>query len=491
MGDETLKVIINGEDKLSAASKSAEGGITNLGSTISKVLTGAAVVGAITQVGTFLLDAAKAAGEEEVGIIKLGQAVKNSGADWDEASVAIEAYLAQQLKRTALDDGEGRAAIQKLTESTGDYHKALELMEVTQDLAAAKGIDLATAADIVGKVHAGNTSTLTRYGIVLEEGTTAEEALLELHTRFGGQAEAVGNSYEGSMKKFNIATGNLKETIGAALLPMLTPLVNTLVDLAQRAMPLVEAGIIALQPVFEQLVAAVKVGVEWIQAFWKEHGEQILAIITTLWETITAIFKGAFKIIGDVFQVFSKVFQGDWSGAWEAVKKLFVDKWELLKTAFTGILKVIASLFGTSLEDVMKGLGEFGTKALAAIKKPFQTAYDWLKGLWDDIKNFIVHIFDNVKIPLPHFTVNWGEVLGIRIPTGVSVQWYGSGLDQVFTQPTLIGVGERGAERVQVTPLSGGGSGGGGDTYNINISPRENEVGTLQNLLTLLQMGRA
>ena len=37
--------------------------------------------------------------------------------------------------------------------------------------------------------------------------------------------------------------------------------------------------------------------------------------------------------------------------------------------------------------------------------------------------------------------------------------WYGSGLDAMFSRPTLIGVGERGPERVQVTP----GGGGGGD----------------------------
>jgi hypothetical protein len=37
--------------------------------------------------------------------------------------------------------------------------------------------------------------------------------------------------------------------------------------------------------------------------------------------------------------------------------------------------------------------------------------------------------------------------------------WYGGGLDAMFTRPTLIGVGERGPEHVQVTP----GGGGGGD----------------------------
>jgi len=35
--------------------------------------------------------------------------------------------------------------------------------------------------------------------------------------------------------------------------------------------------------------------------------------------------------------------------------------------------------------------------------------------------------------------------------------WYGSGLDAMFSRPTLIGVGERGPERVTVTPSGGGG----------------------------------
>jgi TP901 family phage tail tape measure protein len=46
--------------------------------------------------------------------------------------------------------------------------------------------------------------------------------------------------------------------------------------------------------------------------------------------------------------------------------------------------------------------------------------------------------------------------------------WYGSGLSGgLFTQPTLIGVGERGPERVDVTPVGRGGRGrrGGGPIY--------------------------
>lgn len=47
--------------------------------------------------------------------------------------------------------------------------------------------------------------------------------------------------------------------------------------------------------------------------------------------------------------------------------------------------------------------------------------------------------------------------------------WYGNGLDGVFSRPTLIGVGERGRERVQVTPLTGGRGGGSPQSVTIVI----------------------
>lgn len=437
-----------------------------------KIALGAGAVAAAKAGFDFLKDSVAAAAAEQTGIASLGQAVSNTGADWDVASAAIETYLSKQLSRTALDDGEGRAAIQKLTETTGSYTQALDLMTLTQDMAAATGMSLESAAAIVGRVHEGNTGILSRYGIVLGEDATAQDALAAMQTKFAGQAETYGNTYEGAMKKFDIATGNIKETIGAALIPVLTDMMNGIVDLAMRAIPWIQQAIQDLQPVFDAIIAGVRVGVEWIQAFWAEHGEQIIGIVTALWDTIKKLFEGAFKIIGDLFAVFSAAFSGDWAGMWEAVKKLFVDKWELIKSLFTGVLEVIARLFGTTTKDVLGALGAFGTKALEAIKKPFQEAYDWLKGLWNGIRDFITHIFDGVHIPTPHFslTTETRNILGLDVPVPkIGVQWYGAGMNGVFNSPTLIGVGESGAERVTVTPLRPGAASGSGSgtTYQL------------------------
>jgi hypothetical protein len=77
-------------------------------------------VGAIVGAGKMLKDFGEMAAEEAVGIQKLQKSVENTGANWGEAAEGIETYLAAQTKRIALDDGEGRAVLQSLTEITGD-----------------------------------------------------------------------------------------------------------------------------------------------------------------------------------------------------------------------------------------------------------------------------------------------------------------------------------------------------------------------------------
>lgn len=51
----------------------------------------------------------------------------------------------------------------------------------------------------------------------------------------------------------------------------------------------------------------------------------------------------------------------------------------------------------------------------------------------------------------------WGGPLGAAANEAAH-HWYGNGLDAIVNRPTLIGVGERGAEHVSVTPVGRGGA---------------------------------
>ncbi len=243
--EKLLRLVIDARNNASPQIAQVNSSLGSLASQGVKALLPFAA-GALT-IGTFvkgLSDCTQAAMQEQAGIAKLGAAVKATGADWTVASTQIEKYLTSALKRTALDDGAGRAAIQGLTQVTQDYNKALALMPLAQDLATAKGIDLASAATLVGRAAEGNVTMLQRYGIVLdgiEKGSSSaakgQAALAELQTRFGGQAAAYAETAAGAQDQLNIALGNLKETVGTELLPIITDFAKGLATLATNVLP--------------------------------------------------------------------------------------------------------------------------------------------------------------------------------------------------------------------------------------------------------------
>ena len=118
----------------------------------------------------------KASREEEVGITRLSTAVDNAGLSWDQHGAAIEQII-QARQRLAYSDGTLRDSLSILVAQTGSVTDALKLQLLAADVARGKNIDLATASEIVGKVAQGNTSILTRYGIVLDKNATVQEAL--------------------------------------------------------------------------------------------------------------------------------------------------------------------------------------------------------------------------------------------------------------------------------------------------------------------------
>ena len=100
----------------------------------------------------------------------------------------------------------------------------------TLDLAAAKGMDLNAAADLVGKSIGSSTNALSRYGIVVEgsAGSTLrlESAVKNISRLFGGQAVAQTKTINGQIKIFENNAGDLAEKIGKDLAGSFMPLLQ-------------------------------------------------------------------------------------------------------------------------------------------------------------------------------------------------------------------------------------------------------------------------
>ena len=94
-------------------------------------------------------------------------------------------------------------------------------LQAVLDLSVGLGGDLQTSALLVGKAFAGETGELKRYGIVIDQAklkTEGASAVLDaIQEKFGGQALAEIETYQGRIKQLGNTWGDLKEVLGATV----------------------------------------------------------------------------------------------------------------------------------------------------------------------------------------------------------------------------------------------------------------------------------
>lgn len=133
-------------------------------------------------------------------------------------SKALLEQAAALQKTTSFADEEiiqGQALIAAFVKEEDAIKKATV---ATLDLAAAKGFDLKSAADLVSKTLGSSTNALTRYGIAVEGAVGSTERLESLTGNiaraFGGQAAAAMETMAGRSENLSNSWGDLLEKGG-------------------------------------------------------------------------------------------------------------------------------------------------------------------------------------------------------------------------------------------------------------------------------------
>ena len=138
---------------------------------------------------------------------------------------------AQELQKVTLFGDEQTIAAQSMLASMGLEEEAIKrLTPLIQDMATAKGMDLKAAADLVAKSVGSSTNALSRYGIQIEGavGSTdrLDSAVNALSGQFKGQAKAAADAGAGGLQQLMNLFGDLMETVGQMLMPILTKLTD-------------------------------------------------------------------------------------------------------------------------------------------------------------------------------------------------------------------------------------------------------------------------
>ena len=140
---------------------------------------------------------------------------------------------AKDLQTQTLFGDEATIEAQSMLAMMGLQEDAiLKLTPLIQDMAAAKGMDLVTASDLVAKSLGSSTNALSRYGITIEGAVGSSErldtAVSELTTKFGGQASAMAQVGVGPLLQLKNAWGDLGEDLGRIIAPAVNSIANSL-----------------------------------------------------------------------------------------------------------------------------------------------------------------------------------------------------------------------------------------------------------------------
>ena len=175
--------------------------------------------------------------QEQAALALTLQNVTGAGA---AQTAQVEKQISAMSRASGVADTEYRLALEALVRGTKDVDMAMRDMNLVMDISTATGTSSATVADALAKAYQGNFKALRslspEMATMIKEGASLNEIMDVLGGTFGGATAASAETAAGKMKILSNSIGETKESIGAALLPVVEavlPILNKFAMWAQ------------------------------------------------------------------------------------------------------------------------------------------------------------------------------------------------------------------------------------------------------------------
>jgi uncharacterized membrane protein YjjP (DUF1212 family) len=185
-------------------------------------------------------DATKAAMEDQQEQAALALTLNNVTGASKAQTAQVEEQISAMSRASGVADTEYRLALEALVRGTKDVDMAMRDMNLVMDISTATGTSSATVADALAKAYQGNFKALRslspEMATMIKEGASLNEIMDVLGGTFGGATAASAETAAGKMKILSNSIGETKESIGAALLPVVEavlPILNKFAMWAQ------------------------------------------------------------------------------------------------------------------------------------------------------------------------------------------------------------------------------------------------------------------
>jgi len=414
---------------------------------------------ALAGLGFVAVDAVKAFAEDDAAAQKLATTLQNVTGATDAQVKSVEDFITQTSIASAVADDELRPALDSLVRGTGDVAQAQDLLGLALDISAGTGKDLTTVSDALSKAYNGNFKALKALDPALagliEEGADADTIFGRLAGTFQNQASKQANTAQGKFKSLSIALGETKESIGAALLPIIEKLLPKLQSLGNFVRD--NTGLIVTLGLVIGTLATAILAINAGMAAYNAIQAVTAALNTALTASFSALWvaTGAVVIIGIIaaivalqakFGIFGIIIDG--------IKKAFEVWWNYVQFVFNGIASIGLRIFNT-IRTVVRDWVDVVKGYIDSIYSAFKTVFNGVAKLWNSTVGAL-----SFKVP------GWVPLIGGKGFDVPNIPILGDG--GIVTGPTLAMIGEAGPEAV--IPLDRGGLMGGGTTINVTVT---------------------
>jgi hypothetical protein len=389
----------------------------------------AAVAGLAVALG----DATKAAIEDDAAQQELArQLTATTGANAAQIA-SVEDWVSAQGKLLGITDDELRPAFAGLVRATGSITDAQKLATAAMDIAAQKGVPLATVTKTLEKAYGGNLKALAKlapeYRQMIEDGASFEDVMYAIGTATGGAATTAANTAQGQFKRLSISLQETKESIGAALMPAIQAVLPVLSSLANFAAEN-STAFLAVAGVIGTLAGIILA----YNAYLKLQAAYTVAatVATAAFNFVMAMNPIALVVIAVVALIAGLV--------------LAYKKFESFRNIVDSVFSVIQTVVSVSI-GVIKGY--------------FETLYGFYKGIFNGIASLWNNTIGKLSFKVPSWVPGLGGK-GFDVP---NIPMLADG--GIVTSATLAMIGEKGPEAV--IPLDRMGQMGGNNvTINVN-----------------------
>jgi len=269
-----------------------------------------AAAAAAAYAGKLLVEGVKSAIEDEKAQAKLATTLQNVTGATDRQIASVEQQIQALSLANGIADDELRPSFERLVRATEDVTKAQNLQKLALDVAAGSGKSLEAVSAALARAYDGNTTALSRLGIGLStaelKSMSFDEVTKKLSETFGGQASVQADTFEGRMRRLQVAFDEAKESIGARLLPILTNLVTYFTD---NVGPIVDSVKEKLKP----LTKAIEDNKEEFKALWDFIKTYLVpfmsGVLKLAFNGIVASITSLVNIIGKAVNFFEDLYE--------------------------------------------------------------------------------------------------------------------------------------------------------------------------------------